>query len=255
MLPWEGWSRFFGQADDGVHLPFSFALIETGWTPPAIAATIEAQEAATPRWAWPNYVLQNHDRPRLADRVGAQYVRNAAMLLLTLRGTPTLYYGEELGLADLPLHPDVWLDPLGRDQSRVPMPWTANPGGGFSGGRAKASWLPVYGNLAQISVDSQLHRADSVLQLYRRLISLRRSLPALREGDYDTLVADNRLLAYARYNGTQRVVVALNFADSVTTVKLPSRGRVVIDTSCRSGHIVEDEVDLPACSGVVVELE
>jgi alpha-glucosidase len=255
VLPWERWSRFFGQADDGVHLPFSFALIESEWAPRALAATIEAQEAATPRWAWPNYVLQNHDRPRLADRVGARHIRNAAMLLLTLRGTPTLYYGEELGLADLPLNPDVWLDPLGRDQSRVPMPWTAGPGGGFSGGRPTASWLPSYGDLALISVDSQLARADSVLQLYRGLISLRRSLPGLRDGDYHTLIADDRLLAYARDSTGHHVVVALNFAASVTTVKLPSGGRVAMDTSCRSGHLVEDKLDLPACGGVVVELE
>ena len=98
-------------------------------------------------------------------------------------------------------------------------------------------------------------RAGSVLQLYRGLISLRRSLPALREGNYETLAVDNRMLAYARHSAAQRVVVALNFASSVTTVKLPSRGRVAIETSCRSGQLVEDEVDLPACSGVVVELE
>jgi alpha-glucosidase len=92
---------------DEFHLPFNFQLIETPWDAVAVQAFVDAFEQALPVGAWPNYVLGNHDRPRLATRYGTKQVRIAAMLLLTLRGTPTLYYGDELGMAvsDLVLRP------------------------------------------------------------------------------------------------------------------------------------------------------
>ena len=254
-MPWPHWSRFFGRNGEGVQLPFNFHLIEADWAPAALAASIEGQEAALPPGAWPNYVLQNHDRPRLASRLGTEQVRTAAMLLLTLRGTPTLYYGEELGLADHPIGPARWLDPLGRDQSRLPMPWTAEPGGGFSARPGAVSWLPPYPDTGRVSVRAQLADPASVLSLYRELIACRRTTPALLAGGYQTVRADGGCLCYLRSDGAQQVLVALNLAPAPATVRLPAPGWMLLDTCGRSGRRVRAEVELPPATGAVIELD
>src|SRR5919205_1184553 len=133
----------------GFHLPFNFHLLSTPWQPVAIAALIEAYEAALPPAGWPNWVLGNHDRSRVASRIGPDQARVAAMLLLTLRGTPTLYQGEEIGMTDVPIPPERVQDPwernvpglgLGRDPARTPMPWDGRFGAGFTTGEP---WLPL----------------------------------------------------------------------------------------------------------------
>jgi alpha-glucosidase len=253
VMSWDRWRRFFGQRDDGIHLPFNFQLIEADWSAAALAASIEGQEAALPLGAWPNYVLQNHDRPRLATRLGPQHVRNAAMLLLTLRGTPTLYYGEELGLADLPTAEDRWLDPLGRDESRAPMPWTSASGGGFGPGGV-SSWLAPYPDLGTVSVEAQLRDPGSVLNLYRSLIALRRATPALLAGRYETIRAADGCLCYLRSTDEQEVLVALNLGADDAEVGLPRPGRVLLDTSGNRGRAPRTHLDLPAYSGALVEL-
>src|SRR6202011_5626700 len=127
----------------GFHLPFNFHLIKTPWEPDAIAALIEQYEGALAggRERSPNWVLGNHDQPRLASRIGGAQARVAAMLLLTLRGTPTIYQGEEIGMADVPIPRERLRDcwelnvpglGLGRDPERTPMQWDASPHAGFS---------------------------------------------------------------------------------------------------------------------------
>ena len=152
------------------------------------AALIDRYEAALPEGAWPNWVLGNHDRSRVASRVGAAQARVAAMLLLTLRGTPTLYYGDEIGMADVPIPPERVVDPgAGRDPVRTPMQWDAD--GGFTAGEP---WLP-YGDLA-VNVAAQRDDPRSMLTLHRRLLALRREFV---EEDYATLHAADGVLAYA----------------------------------------------------------
>ena len=136
-LPLERLARYY---DAGVHLPSNMHLISTPWEPRALASLIERYEAALPEGAWPNWVLGNHDRSRVASRVGAEQARVAAMLLFTLRGTPTLYYGDELGMPDVPIPPERVQDPwqeAGRDPARTPMQWSED--GGFTSGEP---WLP-----------------------------------------------------------------------------------------------------------------
>ena len=130
--PIERLVRYYGAGGEGAHLPFNFHLIGVESTPAAIAALVERYEAALPEGAWPNWVLGNHDQPRVASRLGPGRARAAAMLLLTLRGTPTLYYGDELGLEDADVPPERVVDPDGRDPERSPMPWTGAPGRGFT---------------------------------------------------------------------------------------------------------------------------
>src|SRR3954470_23616577 len=122
-------------------MPSNMHLISTPWEPRALAALIEEYERVLPEGAWPNWVLGNHDRSRVASRVGPAQARVAAMLLFTLRGTPTLYYGDELGMHDVDIPPERVQDPfernvpgrgLGRDPQRTPMQWNAQPHAGFS---------------------------------------------------------------------------------------------------------------------------
>src|SRR3954462_9027466 len=148
-LPVERLVQYYGADLSGAHLPFNFQLIAAKWDARHIARLIEEYEAALPRGGWPNWVLGNHDQHRIATRVGRAQARVAAMLLLTLRGTPTLYYGDEIGMQDVPIAPSQVQDPfeknvpgkgLGRDPERTPMRWDASENAGFTTGEP---WLPL----------------------------------------------------------------------------------------------------------------
>src|SRR5262249_5170836 len=156
-------------------------LISIDWQPQAVASLIQAYEAALPPGGWPNWVLGNHDRSRVASRVGPAQARVAAMLMLTLRGTPTIYQGEEIGMTDVPIAPDLVQDPfernvagfgLGRDPVRTPMPWTFGQHAGFSAGRP---WLPLNPDCDTVNVLAQDRDPRSMLSLYRAIIRLRRA--------------------------------------------------------------------------------
>jgi alpha-glucosidase len=184
-----------------------------------VAGAVDRYLAALPAGGWPNWVLGNHDTPRVASRVGPAQARVAAMLLLTLPGTPSLYQGDELGLEDVPVPPEQALDPIarlvpgrGRDPERTPMPWDAGPGAGFTGGRP---WLPFGdANLAR-SVAAQRDDPGSMLTLHRRLLRLRRRTPALAAGGHQRVMADGDVLAYLRTGpGDDRWLVALTDASA-----------------------------------------
>jgi alpha-glucosidase len=152
-LPVERLMQYYGPDLAGAHLPFNFQLINARWDARHIARLISDYEAALPQGGWPNWVLGNHDQHRIATRVGLAQARVAAMLLLTLRGTPTLYYGDEIGMRDVPIAPDRIQDPfeknvpgrgLGRDPERTPMQWNASPNAGFHHRRALAAHRPGF---------------------------------------------------------------------------------------------------------------
>ncbi len=149
-LPNDRLARWYGTPDrPQVHLPFNFQLIENAWDAASLRQTIAAYEASLPRFGWPNWVIGSHDAPRIAARVGEPQARIAAMLLLTLRGTPTLYQGDEIGIGEVQIPPDRVRDPqdlrqpglgIGRDRSRTPIPWDASAYAGFS---TVDPWLPL----------------------------------------------------------------------------------------------------------------
>jgi alpha-glucosidase len=145
------------------------------------------------------------------------------VLLLTLRGTPFLYQGEELGLPDTELPPGVGNDRNGRDPQRTPMPWappsTAGPGAGFS---TSTPWLPLGTTAEQLNVASELHDPKSMLTLYRGLLSLRRTRPSLRAGSQVFLDAPPEVLAYLRTEEGERSLVVLNFADTTCSLDIAS---------------------------------
>jgi len=225
--PIERLVRYYGKNGNGAQLPFNFHLLTTPWDAEKIAALVERYEAALPEGAWPNWVLGNHDRPRIASRVGAAQARVAAMLLLTLRGTPTLYYGDEIGMTDVPVQRH---DPAGRDPERTPMQWTAE--GGFTTGDP---WLP-YGDRAVNVADE-----PPILRLHRALIALRREFA---ETDYRTLHAGDGILAYARGND---IAVALNLTGEPRP--LPIRGELLLST-----HLDGGAERLRAHEGVVLRI-
>jgi alpha-glucosidase len=241
-LPIERLIRYYGA---GLDLPSNFNLISTPWEANAIGAHITAYEQLLPAGAWPNYVLGNHDRPRIATRVGAAQARVAAVLLLTLRGTPTLYYGDELGMRDVPIPADRVQDPwerrvpgLGRDPVRTPVRWTDD--GGFTTGEP---WLPL-GDGA--SVAAQERDPGSLLALYRRLLALRRAEPALATGDWALVRAADGVLAYTR-GGT--FLVALNLTGEERALDVPD-GEVVLG----DGRRVAGALRLPGDGAAVVRL-
>ncbi len=218
---------WYGTADRPEVLPFNFALINAAWDAPTLHALIAEYEAALPPGAWPSWVLGNHDRPRIAARVGEAQARVAAVLLLTLRGTPTLYYGDEIGLADVPIPPDRAQDPaelrqpglgVGRDPVRTPMPWDATPNAGFTTGEP---WLPLNADRPTRNVEAQAADPRSLLNLHRALLRLRRAHPALSLGELELLPAQDGVLAYARRHGGDRAVVGLNLTGEPQTLDLP----------------------------------
>ncbi|HYB44540.1 MAG TPA: alpha-amylase family glycosyl hydrolase, partial [Candidatus Methylomirabilis sp.] len=261
-LPIDRLMAYYGENRDGVHLPSNFHLIPLTWQARTIAGLIEAYEAALPPGAWPNWVLGNHDRSRVASRLGAAKARLAAMLLLTLRGTPTLYYGDEIGMVDGAIPPELVQDPweknvpgvgLGRDPERTPMQWSAEPGGGFTAGRP---WLPVAPDAALVNVARARREPTSMLSLYRCLLALRRERPALTAGGYDAVDARGEVLAYVRRAGADRCLVTLNLGSSSERLPVPADfrgGRVLVSTGMnREGARVGDVLDLDGDEGVVV---
>jgi alpha-glucosidase len=221
-------ARYYGTgSSDGVHLPFNTALITQPWEAPAIIAAIEDSETGLPGHAWPTWVLGNHDKTRVATRVGPAQARVAAMLLLTLRGTPTLYYGDELGLPDVAVAPERIVDVDGRDPERSPMPWTAAPGGGFTTGEP---WLPLADGLEVLSVGAQDRDPRSMLALHRRLLALRRAEPALSVGAWAAAAAPEGVVAYDRWAGAMRFRALLNLGPAPVEVPVDGSWSVALST-------------------------
>jgi len=209
------------------HLVFDWALLEAPWDGDALRAAMEARETAFRDEAWPTAVLSNHDRPRQASRLTATVdpadadavARAAAVLLLTQRGTPFLFYGEELGMRDVDIAttdsvdlPASWVSPgfdwWDRSRCRTPMPWRPGHAAGFTSGRP---WLPLGPDAETRNVAAQANDPTSILSTYRRLISLRAATTALQVG---SLVlrpeASGDLVAYTRETADQVVLVLIN---------------------------------------------
>jgi alpha-glucosidase len=273
-LPVERLVTYYGSGGDGCHLPFNFQLIELPWNAQSIAAAVEAYERALPPFGWPNWVLGNHDNPRIAARIGRAQARVAAMMLLTLRGTPTLYYGDEIGMSDVPIPRDRVQDPfeknvpgmgLGRDPERTPMQWDSSPFAGFIKSGSAEPWLPLAADYETVNVAAQREDPNSFLTLYRKLLDLRRAEPALNVGAYEPIAAPDdigELLAYTRREGNRHFAVVLNLSDRPESFRPPKTspihitGHIVLSTHLdRHNEPVAGEITLRADEGVVIELK
>jgi alpha-glucosidase len=259
-LPISRMVHYYGDCLSGFHLPFNFHLIRTPWNARAIARLIGEYEAALPPGGWPNWVLGNHDKPRLATRLGGMaQARMAALLLLTLRGTPTLYNGDEIGMVDGVIHPNEVRDPweknapgigLGRDPCRTPMQWSRAPAAGFTQGQP---WLPVGDNAFECNVLTETADPHSLLSFYRQLIELRQREASLALGAYRLLAVTDQLLIFERSLEQRRWVVALNFSGETQPISLPGAGRVLLSTHSDPHLNTQGKVEsLAAYEGVVV---
>ncbi|ACA17487.1 alpha amylase catalytic region [Methylobacterium sp. 4-46] len=246
-LPLERLMAYYGVDLSGAHLPFNFQLIQARWHAETIAALVAEYEAALPEGGWPNWVLGNHDQPRIAARVGAAQARVAAVLLLTLRGTPTLYYGDEIGLARVPIPPGRARDPWernepgrGRDPARTPMQWDRTPRAGFS---SAEPWLPLDPGAATCNVEVLRDDPGSILTLYRRLLALRREHAALSLGLYRAVFVARDVLVYERAHGDEVLRILLNFGHAPCTVPLPPDHAWRVLLSSSGSRIAERPAD------------
>jgi alpha-glucosidase len=259
----EHWAAYFGAGDE-MHLPFNFGLLKTPWTAPDVAAHVEAVEAVTAAepGRWPSYVVGNHDEHRVASRIGEAQARVAMTLLLTLRGTPTVYYGDELGHPDVDVPPEREQDPWGlrvpglglsRDPARTPMPWEDSPNAGFTEPEAVA-WLPIVDDTARYSVAAQAASPSSMLRMTQQLLACRRDHPALSSGRYESLHVDDAVYAFERMEGDDCVVVVLNLTATSRRVDLGGgSAEILVSTRMvRSGVIDLATVDLAPDEGVVL---
>jgi len=258
-LPFDQLAAYYGQDLKGAQLPFNFHLIACRWSADAIAKVIKEYEAALPVGAWPNWVMGNHDQPRIATRIGRAQARLAAMLLLTLRGTPTMYYGDEIGMTDVPIPAGEVQDPaeknepglgMGRDPERTPMQWDSSQLAGFTDG---TPWLRLSADYATVNVATLSAQSDSVLSLYRALISLRNSNAALNSGNVEGVASNGHVLRYERVDEEQRFAILLNLSESSEEAPIPA-GRILASTHMdRSGDAVESSLSLRPFEGVIVK--
>jgi alpha-glucosidase len=262
--------EYYGADYDEVHMPYNFQLIGMRWDADTVRRAVDAYEAALPPAGWPNWVLGNHDQHRIASRVGHAQARVANMLLLTLRGTPTTYYGEEIEMENVPIAPEFIQDPpavnqpeiahlVGRDPERTPMQWDASANAGFAAGGV-TPWLPVAEDYEGRNVAQQDADPTSMLNYYRALTSLRRAEPALHVGDYTSVDAGAAdIFAYVRSAPeADRFLIVLNFGSHAHALDLHAvapRAHVVISTDMRRvGDVDLSSLSLRPNEGVVLHL-
>ncbi|HWL88962.1 MAG TPA: alpha-amylase family glycosyl hydrolase [Polyangiaceae bacterium] len=265
---WPTWVKYYGVELDELHMPFNFGLLAIPWNAQTVARLVSEVEASLPQGAWPNYVLGNHDEPRVASRVDSEArARLAMMMLRTLRGTPTIYYGDELGMQNTDIPKERLRDPwelrlpgigVGRDPGRTPMPWDASPNAGFCPAGVEP-WLPMGNDRAQRNVDVQKDDPRSLLTLTRALLVLRRETAALSGGIYRALrEGEDDCFAFLREAGDERCLIALNFADTPRTLSLSgiTAGEILASThpDAPRGQRALDMIHLRGDEGLVVRL-
>ncbi|MFW9994035.1 MAG: alpha-amylase family glycosyl hydrolase [Candidatus Odinarchaeota archaeon] len=253
--------KYYGSGDL-LDLPANFRLIILPWKAPALKNFLDSYDSKLSPQAWPNYQLGNHDQSRIASRIGGEQARLATMLLLTLRGTPFIYYGEEIGMTDGSIPPEKIQDPWektepgkGRDLCRTPMQWNANPHAGFSDA---VPWLPVASNYQELNIEVEKSKSRSMLHLYRRLIQLRRDNLSLTLGGYEpeNSVPVDCFVYYRQYMNEQHLI-ALNFTIDPQIIKLPKLkdGRIVLSTFMdRNEELESDILELRGTEGCVIRL-
>ncbi|GCE29985.1 alpha-amylase [Dictyobacter alpinus] len=263
-LPLPQLMEYYGEMLDEVHLPFNFQFVQlANWHARDIRASVDAYETILPEGAWPNWVLGNHDRSRIATRIGRAQSRVAQMLLLTLRGTPTCYYGDELGMEDVAVPPELMHDPQGkdnpihsRDPERSPMQWNADSGAGFCADGV-TPWLPLSEDYRHFNVEREQQEERSYLTLVQNLLTLRRQIPALHVGSYASIdVASEECFVYVREHAGKRYVVALNCSNADQALSLPFKeGTIMLSASLeRTGPIALEDFVLPANDGYLIEI-
>jgi alpha-glucosidase len=223
---------------DELDLAHNFVFLHQPWDARAIRASVEEWAKLAGPVAWPAWFLSNHDHSRVATRFadgdkarGQRRARLGAMLTITLRGTPFVYQGDELGLPDATIPPERVVDVDGRDPERAPIPWQppsrAGTGAGFSTGEP---WLPPVAEAEQLAVARQRGDAASTLEFVRRLLGLRAHSDALQRGAQRSLDAGEHVYAYVREAPGETLLVALNFTSSPQPLELDGEATLLLST-------------------------
>lgn len=256
--------RLYGENRDGLHMPSNLRLCGSSADMEFLKMEAETYLSAIADRGWPNWVLGNHDNRRLVSRAGQQNARLAAMFLLTVRGTPIIYNGDEIGMTDGVISPHQMRDEQGinlgaefsRDLSRTPMQWNSRPGTGFTHPEMHdKTWLPINPNYREINVEDQLSDPNSILNLHRRLLALRKFRPVLISGDFEQLESPENVMVYVRtgMNG-DRILVGLNGSGGEKTVLLPGAGNSLVASDGRIPNISGNKLKLEPKQGVVVNI-
>lgn len=242
---------------DELQLAFNFRFLFAPWEARLFQAAIETTQKTFGPDAWPTWTLSNHDHPRHFTRYGhggdaLARARVAAVMMMTLRGAPFIYYGEEIGMPDASIPAGRARDPVGRDGCRTPMQWSDAPSGGFS--TTADTWLPC-GDFKAVNVANQIGDSGSMLSFYRRLIWLRKETPALLEGAYRELKgAPPDCLAFHRETPAQRLIVALNFMAEPRTIPAPA-GRIIFGTDLRrTGELIHGPLELGPDEAAILDV-
>lgn len=270
-LPVDELVAYYGDNLDECHMPYNFDLILLKeWTAAAVKKSVEHYESLLPVGAQPNYVLGNHDQHRIASRVGRPQSRIAHILLLTLRGTPTIYYGDEIAMVNVHIPQDKLHDPtalnqpelahiLGRDPERTPMQWDASPNSGFSRHTVE-TWLPIAPDYTIHNTSSEDKNPTSMLNLFKALTTLRRNEPALHAGGYRAVETDvEDIFSYLRSSHeTDDFLIILNFGDgqhSLDLSSIASKANIAVASDMqRSGNVDLSAVEIHANEGLVLRL-
>jgi alpha-glucosidase len=227
--------HFYGNDQPRLHLPLNFCLLDSPWDALSLQATIDAYLNAIPDHAWPDWVIGGHDKHRIAAKTGQAQARILAMLVLTLKGTPFFFAGDELGMERPEIPKEAVQDPfeklvpgygLNRDPERVPMPWDETENRGFTTGK---SWLPMTG-IKTGSVSELQKDETSILQLYKQLLALRKATPALHSGDYAPLRSRNGVLCFQRLTRDEKFTIALNLTHDARRLDGVGEGSIVLST-------------------------
>lgn len=254
--------HFYSNDRPRLHLPLNFALLDSKWNALSLQAAIDAYFNALPEHAWPVWVIGGHDKQRIASRIGEPPMRVLAMLLMTLRGTPFFFMGDEIGRKRVPIPSDCVRDlferlvpghGLCRDPERAPMRWDGSAAGGFTNGDP---WLPLEpGGTPNVAEQQRSER--SVLALFRALIRLRHEHACLRQGGYEPLRSQNDVLAYKRTDGRTEILIVLNIAAEPRKWHWLGRGRLLMSTHLDrpSETLPEASILLRGNEGVIIELE
>lgn len=261
-LSLDRWKDYYGTLEKPeLHLPFNFRLIQAEWTAESLRKEIELIESVVPVHGFPNYVLNNHDMRRFASRVGEKQAKNAGMLLLTLRGTPTLYQGEELGMLDGIIQAHQMQDPQGinlgvaytRDVCRTPFLWDSSDT--YAGFSTVTPWLPINHDYQAYAVDTLSKDKHSILELYRALLNLRRSTNALTIGRYESVQSPKGVFAYLRTYQSERYLIVLNITSKPISFEHPEKGTIVLDTGLkRQGEPFPQVAELWGDEGIIIKL-
>jgi len=256
--------EFYKACDNSLHAPFNFNLMMLPWSMVEFKRFIDEYEAKLGPNDWPNYTLGNHDRSRLATRLGQERARLVALLQFTLRGMPFMYYGDELGMEDVQIQADKITDPwgknvpgfnVGRDPERTPMQWDSSSSAGFTTG---TPWLGVSSDYKEKNVENESRDPNSMLSFYKELIHHRTNSQALLTGAYKPIESGNGyVLVFGRECSCEKLLVAINFTDTEQTTTVPAEGTLLCNThrgKCVGEKIQTTQLKLKPYEGLIIRL-